>query len=57
VANHHVETLTDITLREKMIFATLALFVLGMGVYPLPFGEILHVSVNDLLLHVTHSKL
>jgi len=57
VANHHVAELTDITLREKLIFAVLALFVLGMGLYPLPFGEILHVSVNDLLLHVTHSKL
>ena len=57
VANHHVAELTDITPREKLIFAVLAIFVLGMGVYPLPFGEILHVSVNDLLLHVTHSKL
>ena len=57
VANHHVAELSDITGREKLIFAILALFVLGMGVYPLPFGEILHVSVNDLLVHMTHSKL
>ena len=57
VTNHHVAKLTDITAREKLIFAILAVFVLGMGVYPLPFAEILHVSVNDLLLHVTHSKL
>jgi NADH-quinone oxidoreductase subunit M len=57
VANHHVAELTDINGREKLIFAILALFVLGMGVYPLPFGEILHVSVNDLLIHMTHSKL
>ncbi|NNM69276.1 MAG: NADH-quinone oxidoreductase subunit M [Gallionella sp.] len=57
VANHHVAELADITPREKLIFAVLAIFVLGMGVYPLPFGEILHVSVNDLLLHVAHSKL
>ncbi len=57
VANHHVAELTDINGREKFVFAVIALFVLGMGVYPLPFGEILHVSVNDLLLHVAHSKL
>ena len=57
VANHHVAELTDITGREKLIFAVITLFVLGMGIYPLPFSEILHVSVNDLLLHVTHSKL
>ncbi|HEX5338255.1 MAG TPA: NADH-quinone oxidoreductase subunit M, partial [Gallionella sp.] len=57
ITNHHVEELTDITLREKLIFAILAIFVLGMGLYPLPFSEILHASVNDLLVHVAHSKL
>ena len=57
VANHHVEELTDINAREILIMAMLAVFVLGMGIYPLPFAEILHVSVNDLLLHVAHSKL
>ncbi|MDD4979225.1 MAG: NADH-quinone oxidoreductase subunit M [Gallionella sp.] len=57
VANHHVAELTDINGREKLIFIILAIFVLGMGVYPLPFGEILHVSVNDLLIHMTQSKL
>ncbi|OGS98380.1 MAG: NADH-quinone oxidoreductase subunit M [Gallionellales bacterium RIFCSPLOWO2_02_FULL_59_110] len=57
VANHHVAELTDLTLREKVIFAILALTVLGMGLYPLPFSEIMHVSVNDLLVHVARSKL
>jgi NADH-quinone oxidoreductase subunit M len=57
ITNHHVEELTDITLREKFIFAMLAITVLGMGLYPLPFSEILHASVNDLLVHVAHSKL
>ena len=57
VANHHVAELTDITLREKAIFAVLALAVLGMGLYPLPFTEIMHVSVNDLLAHLARSKL
>ncbi|MDP4028912.1 MAG: NADH-quinone oxidoreductase subunit M [Gallionella sp.] len=57
VANHHVAELTDLTLREKVIFTTLAVTVLGMGLYPLPFSEIMHVSVNDLLVHVARSKL
>ncbi len=57
VANQHVAELTDINGREKLIFTILAIFVLGMGLYPLPFSEILHVSVGDLLLHMTHSKL
>ncbi|MDD5180577.1 MAG: NADH-quinone oxidoreductase subunit M [Gallionellaceae bacterium] len=57
VANHHVAELKDITAREKLVFAILALTVLGMGLYPLPFSEILHTSVNDLLVHVARSKL
>ena len=57
VANHHVAELTDITLREKAIFAVLAVAVLGMGLYPLPFTEIMHVSVSDLLAHLARSKL
>jgi NADH-quinone oxidoreductase subunit M len=57
VANAHVAKLTDLSLREKVIFAILALAVLGMGLYPLPFSEIMHVSVNDLLVHAARSKL
>ncbi len=57
VANQHVAQLTDITLREKLIFVILALTVLGMGLYPLPFTEIMHASVNDLLVHIARSKL
>jgi NADH-quinone oxidoreductase subunit M len=57
VANHHVAELTDINLREKIIFAILTIFVLGMGLYPLPLAEVMHVSVKDLLAHVAISKL
>ena len=57
VANPHVAELTDLTLREKAIFTILAITVLGMGLYPLPFSEVMHVSVNDLLVHVARSKL
>jgi NADH-quinone oxidoreductase subunit M len=57
VTNQNVERLTDITLREKLVLTILALSVMGMGLYPLPFTEIMHTSVNDLLTHVSHSKL
>jgi len=57
ITNPHVEELTDLTKREFLIMAILAALVLGMGVYPLPFSEVLHASVNDLLIHVAHSKL
>lgn len=57
VSNQHVAQLTDITLREKLMFIILGLTVLGMGLYPLPFTEIMHTSVNDLLVHIARSKL
>jgi NADH-quinone oxidoreductase subunit M len=57
VTNDHVAHLHDIGAREKLIFIVLAITVLGVGVYPLPFSEILHTSVNDLLVHLARSKL
>ena len=57
VTNEHVAHLTDITLREKFIFTVLAICVLGMGLYPLPFAEMMHQSVSDLIVHLGHSKL
>ncbi|MBI5439259.1 MAG: NADH-quinone oxidoreductase subunit M [Nitrosomonadales bacterium] len=57
VANPHVAELADLTLREKTVMTILAVMVLGMGLYPLPFSEIMHASVNDLLVHVARSKL
>jgi len=57
VANEHVEHLTDINAREIVILALLAVAVLGMGVYPQPFTEVMHNSVNELLAHVAQSKL
>ncbi|MFA6903615.1 MAG: NADH-quinone oxidoreductase subunit M [Gallionellaceae bacterium] len=57
ISNEHVAHLSDITLREKIIFSILAVCVLGMGVYPLPFGEMMHASVNNLIVHLGNSKL
>ena len=57
VGNEHVAALTDLNSREFTVLLLLALAVLGMGVYPLPFTEVMHASVNNLLEHVAHSKL
>jgi NADH-quinone oxidoreductase subunit M len=57
VANGHVAALTDIGARELLVLGLLAAAVLAMGVYPQPFGEVLHASVQDLLVHATRSKL
>ncbi|MBM3391547.1 MAG: NADH-quinone oxidoreductase subunit M [Betaproteobacteria bacterium] len=57
VANHHVAELTDINAREFLVLGLLALCVLGMGLYPFPFTEVMHASVDNLLKHVAVSKL
>jgi NADH-quinone oxidoreductase subunit M len=57
VANDHVAALKDIGAREFLVLALLAVAVLGMGLYPLPFTEVMHASVNELLKHLAASKL
>jgi NADH-quinone oxidoreductase subunit M len=57
VANSRVATLKDLDLRESLVLGLLAAAVLAMGVYPDPFAEVLHTSVNDLISHATQSKL
>ncbi len=57
VANDHVDKLKDINGREFAFLGILALFVLAMGLYPFPFTEVMHASVDELLRHVAVSKL
>jgi NADH-quinone oxidoreductase subunit M len=57
VANHHVAELQDLNTREFVMLSVLAIAVLWMGVYPKPFTDVMHVSVNELLRHVAVSKL
>jgi NADH-quinone oxidoreductase subunit M len=57
IANDNVRTLTDINAREMTILAVLALLVLFMGLYPKPFTDVMHVSVDALLKHVAISKI
>ena len=57
VANGHVSALKDLNGREIAVLGSLAAAVLFMGVYPLPFTEVMHASVNELLRHVSVSKL
>ena len=57
IANDHVRALTDINGREKLVLGVLAVAVLVMGVYPQPFTDVMHVSVDALLKHVAIGKL
>jgi NADH-quinone oxidoreductase subunit M len=57
VANGQVGALEDIGAREILILALAAAAVLGMGIYPQPFAQVLHVSVNEILALANQSKL
>jgi len=57
VANTKVENLSDIGGREFLILAILAVAVLWLGLYPAPLTEVMHVSIDNLLEHVSRSKL
>ncbi len=56
VANERVAALADLNPRELIVLGALAAWVLFMGVYPLPFTEVMHSSVNELLRHVALPK-
>ncbi len=55
--NDRVAALADICWREALVLGLAAAAVLVLGVYPLPFIEVLHASVDGLLAHVAQSKL
>ncbi len=57
VANDRVAALKDVNGRELLLLGVLAVVVLGMGLYPQMFTEVMHASVNDLLKHVAAGKL
>ena len=57
VANSHVGALKDLNPREFFVLGALAAAVLLMGVYPRPFTEVMHASVNELLRHIALTKI
>jgi NADH-quinone oxidoreductase subunit M len=57
VANANVASLRDLNWREALVLGVLAAAVLFMGVYPLPFTEVMHASVDELLRHVAQPKI
>jgi NADH-quinone oxidoreductase subunit M len=57
VANDKVATLTDVTPREILFLSLLAVAVLIMGLWPYPFLDVMHSSVEHLLQQASASKL
>ncbi len=57
VTNDKVRAMADLNKREFFIMGIMAILVLYMGIYPKPFTDVMHVSVEALLQHVSVSKL
>ena len=57
VANDNVRALADLDWREFAMLAVLAVAVLAMGVYPKPFTDVTHASVDELLRHASITKI
>jgi len=57
VANENVAALKDLNKREFLILAILAILVLAVGIYPEPLTNVTNATVNQLLSHLSHSKL
>ncbi|MGH8595719.1 MAG: NADH-quinone oxidoreductase subunit M, partial [Gammaproteobacteria bacterium] len=56
VRNPHVAALKDLSGRESVILAALAVAVLALGIRPAPLLDTMHVSVEHLLEQVAQSK-
>lgn len=57
IANEHVRELLDINHREFALLAILAVATLAMGIYPKPFTDPMHASVNKLIQQTTMKKI
>jgi NADH-quinone oxidoreductase subunit M len=57
VQNDEVAKLEDLNRREFAIMATLAIVIVLLGVWPNPLLDVMHSSVDNLLIQATTSKL
>ena len=57
VANSQVAELTDLNRREWIVMSTLAVIVLGIGLWPAALINVMQPSVEGLLQHISQSKL
>jgi NADH-quinone oxidoreductase subunit M len=57
VGNHHVAELEDVGSREIIMLSLLAAAVLLLGLWPDPLTATMHATVDNLLQHITVTKL
>jgi len=56
ISNDHVAALKDLGTREWIMMVTLAVLVIGFGVWPYPLIEMMEASVQNLVAHIVQSK-
>ena len=57
IANEQVENLEDMSGREFFMMLVLALAVLIVGLYPAPIIDVMHATIDNLIAHISRSKL
>lgn len=57
IGNSHVAELKDVSTREIVMLSLLAAAVLLLGLWPDPLTSVMHVTADNLLQHVTMTKL
>jgi len=57
IANDNVKALTDINKREFLFLSLLAIAVLVLGLWPDPLVNVMHATIDNLLNHITISKI
>jgi NADH-quinone oxidoreductase subunit M len=57
IANDNVKALTDINAREGLLLVILAASVLALGLYPAPLVDMMAPTLDNLISHITQSKL
>ena len=57
IANDNVKSLTDINGREGTLLVILAVSVLALGLYPAPLVDMMVPALDNLVSHITQSKL
>jgi NADH-quinone oxidoreductase subunit M len=56
VANEGVASLEDLNGREFLVLGLLAVFVLGLGLWPAPLVDVMSATVENLVNHITQPK-
>jgi NADH-quinone oxidoreductase subunit M len=56
LTKEHLLKIKDLSPREMMVFAPLIMLIFWMGIYPSPFLDIMHVSVNNLIDRVVSAQ-